>query len=252
MKKTILLIITTILIISCNEKKNKPQLIVFCAASLTDVMLDIESKFEKSNDINIKLNIASSGTLARQIEHGAPADIFISANKKWMDHTENLGLIEVNTISRIAGNSLVIIVPLSSLVESIPFKPGASFPDSFQGRLSIGDPEYVPAGTYAREALQNAGFYNNLKNRIIPAKDVRSALMVVELGEVEVGIVYKTDAQKSKKVKIVGEIPDTFHLPIGYYSAVIKEHKTELTMNFYTFIISDQAKLIWKKYGFIL
>lgn len=233
------------------SEKHK-QVIVFCAASLTDVLTGLKSAFEESNNADIKLNLASSGTLARQIEQGAPADIFLSANHRWMDYLKSKDLTEDSSISQVAGNSLVIVVPASSQSDTIIFNKEFSFPGYFKGRLSIGDPDYVPAGAYAREALENLGCYKQLQNRLLPAKDVRAALLVVELGEAEAGIVYKTDALKSKKVRIVATIPDSLHQRIEYYCAVIKGHANDKTLNFYNFIMSEQAKLVWARYGFNL
>jgi len=239
--RSIILLFTISILFSCHSPRDKKQQVtVFCAASLTDVFTDLKNDFEKENQVDIKLNLASSGTLARQIEQGAPADIFLSANKKWMDYTEESGLTEKETIKEIAANSLVIVVPKNSVKDTIPFV-SPDFSQSFNGLLSIGDPAYVPAGTYAREAMENAGIFNSVKDRLLPAKDVRSALMVVEMGETEAGIVYKTDALKSEKVKIAGEIPENLHQAIKYTGAILKGHKSDLTAKFYTFITSEEG-----------
>ena len=148
----------------------------------------------------------------------------------------------------IAGNSLVVVVPLDSPLDSISFEP--NLPEFFTGRLAMGDPKHVPAGDYAQQALNNAGYAAELKDRILPAKDVRSALMVVELGEAEMGIVYKTDALKSGKVKIVSEIPESLYSPVGFYASVLKTKNNKQTMGFYEYLSSPDAKVIWLKHRF--
>ena len=252
MKSYIYIIIVTILFAGCAPKKKdaKSGLVLFCAASLTDVISEITSEFEKENDTEVKINFASSGTLARQIEHGANPAIFISANKKWLDYLNKLSFTIPETEKEIAGNSMVLIAPVSSSLMPVTYSSGLNLPKFFEGRLSIGDPNHVPAGSYAVQLLKKMGCEKELESRFLPAKDVRSALMVVELGEVEAGIVYKTDALKSGKVKIITEFPDSLHEPVNYYITVIKGQETELSKKLYKFISSEKVLSIWEKYGF--
>lgn len=251
--KRVCYIIIVLLFSGCSQKKksSENELVVFCAASLTDVISDITTAFEKENKVTIKLNLASSGTLARQIENGANPAIFISANKRWLDYLSNLKLTISETETKVAGNSMVLIAPIESALDSFPFSPNMNLPNLFKGRISIGDPQYVPAGNYALQLLKKLGCDKELEPRFLPAKDVRSALMVVELGEVEAGLVYKTDAMKSKKVKIITEFPDLLHEPVNYYMAVIKDQENKDSQNLYHYILSDKATTVWKKYGFI-
>ena len=241
-----------IFLTACNtdREKGKDELVVFCAASLTDVISEITSEYEKECGVEVKLNLASSGTLARQIEHGATPSIFISANKKWIDYLNNKNLTVVETEKEIAGNSLVLFAPDESTLRPFNFSPGISLPKLFEGKLSIGDPNHVPAGGYAVQLLQNLGWKDELEPRFLPAKDVRSALMVVELGEVEAGIVYKTDALKSKKVKIITEFPDTLYEPVHYNMVIIRGQKNEKSLSLYNYIMSEDAERIWRKHGF--
>jgi molybdate transport system substrate-binding protein len=252
MKTGIYIIIIVFLFSGCahKQKPNDNGLVLFCAASLTDVISEITSEFEKENNVQVKLNPASSGTLARQIEHGANPAIFISANKKWLDYLNKLELTIPETEKKIAGNSMVLIAPVKSTLDTFTFSPDMILPELFEGRLSIGDPRHVPAGGYAVQLLKELGCDEELEPRFLPAKDVRSALMVVELGEVEAGIVYKTDAMKSQKVKIITEFPDSLYGPVYYYMSLIKGNKTELSDNLYNFIGSEKALSIWEKYGF--
>lgn len=244
-------IVVGLLIFSCSNSstKNQKSLNVFCASSLTNVMTEIGNAFEAETGMTVQFNFASSGTLARQIEHGAHASVFISANNKWVDYViKNQGIAKFNSKS-IAQNSLVLASPYSSSVSDIPFDKKVTA--HFSGRLAMGDPRHVPAGEYAAQALSAIGLGDVLEKRLIPTKDVRSALMLVELGEVEWGIVYKTDAIKSEKVKIVSEVPTDLHETIAYYAANLEGKNDNKTRLFYTFISSAQAQVIWTKHGFI-
>lgn len=252
MKTGLYIIILVLLFSACSQKKdgNENEITVFCAASLTDVISEITSEYEKENAVEVKLNFASSGTLARQIEHGANPSIYISANKKWIDYLRNKKLTVAETEKEIAGNSLVLVAPAGSNLSPFDFSPDISLPKLFDGKLSIGDPNHVPAGSYAMQLLQNLSWKERLEPLFLPAKDVRSALMVVELGEVEAGIVYKTDALKSKKVKIITEFPDSLYGPIYYYITIIRGQKNENSLSLYNYIMSEEAEYIWEKYGF--
>ncbi|QGY45069.1 molybdate ABC transporter substrate-binding protein [Maribellus comscasis] len=252
MKYYIYIIVAAIFFAGCATKKKnaKSELVLFCAASLTDVISEITSDFEKKNNVEVKINFASSGTLARQIEHGATPVIFISANKKWLDYLNKLSFTIPETEKEIAGNSMVLIAPGSSSLEPVAYSSEMNLPELFEGRLSVGDPNHVPAGSYALQLLKSLGCEEELEPRFLPAKDVRSALMVVEMGEVEAGIVYKTDALKSGKVKIITEFPDSLHEPVNYYMTEIKGQKTDLSDNLYKFISSEEVLSVWGKYGF--
>ncbi|HYQ57513.1 MAG TPA: molybdate ABC transporter substrate-binding protein [Draconibacterium sp.] len=251
MKKTILYILMVFLFFGCGQKTKKSQpaeLLVYSGAGLTNVVTELAEIYEAENDIDIKFNFASSGTLARQIEQGAQPAVYISANEKWVDYLINLDLVVPESKEKVAGTSMAVIVPSDSETDSITFLD--DFPEQFNGRLSIGDPKHVPAGDYAWKAIESGGYADAFTDRILPAKDVRSALMVVELGEVEMGIVYKTDALKSKKVKIVSTVPDNLNPPIGFYASILKNKNNEQTRLFYNFLTSNEAKDIWLKHGF--
>ena len=254
MRAGLSILLAFLLFFGCSQKKKseKNELVIFCASSLTDVVSEIATGFEGDYQIKVKMNLASSGTLARQIEHGATPAIFISANKKWVDYLNNLKLIIPASEKKVVGNSLVLVAPLESSIDSFAFSPEINLPEIFEGRLSIGDSQHVPAGQYAVQMFEKMKCKEKLEPRFLPAKDVRSALMVVELGEVEAGIVYKTDALKSVKVKIVPEFPDSLHDPLCYYMSVISGQNNENTKKLYNYISSEKAIYIWKKYGFIL
>ncbi len=254
MKHAVFLIIVLFFFYACTQNKetDKNVVVLYCASSLTDVVSEIAAGFEKSNQVVVKLNLASSGTLARQIEHGATPAIFISANKNWVDYLNKLGLTVPEAEKSIAKNSMVLIAPLESKLDSFAFSPEINLPELFRGRLSIGDPQHVPAGNYTIQLLEKLGCKNEMESRFLPAKDVRSALMVVELGEVEAGIVYKTDALKSGKVKIITEFPDSLYEPVCYFMTMVQGQQNELSDKLYNYIMSDETKNVWKKYGFKL
>jgi len=250
MKNALLYILIVFVVFGCAQKSQKKQsaeLLVFSGAGLTNVVTELAEIYKAENNVDIKLNFASSGTLARQIEQAQPA-VYISANEKWVDYLINLDLVVPESKEKIVGTSMAVIVPSDSETDSITFLD--HFPEKFNGRLSIGDPKHVPAGDYAWKAIESGGYADALSDRILPAKDVRSALMVVELGEVEMGIVYKTDALKSKKVKIVSIVPDDLHPSIGFYASILKNKNNEQTKLFYNFLTSKEAKDIWIKHGF--
>ena len=241
-----------LLFTGCNstEKSSENEVLVFCAASLTDVITEIAGTFESESGVKVNLNLASSGTLARQIEMGATPDLYISANQTWLDYLGKEGKLEMDTQTRIAKNKLVLIVPSASKLEPVQYSSELSLPSLFTGRLSIGDPQHVPAGNYAVELMKTLGCLEELQPAFLPAKDVRSALMVVELGEAEAGIVYKTDALKSQKVKIVTEFPDSLYTPVTYNMAIIKGQKNDRSLQLYNYIVSEKMLPVWKKYGF--
>jgi molybdate transport system substrate-binding protein len=225
------------------------EIIVFAAASLTNVLSELIDSFEVANNAKVITNMASSGTLARQIEQGGTPEVYISASKKWADYIDSLGFVQQAFKSKIAQNDLVFVAPKESKLE--PFSVDSTLDIATMlkdGRLSIGDPSHVPAGKYAKQALTYYGWYDQLADHYLPAKDVRSALMVVEMGEAPLGIVYRTDAEESNKVKIVGTFPDQSHKPIVYVACLLKDN--ESSKAFYEYIKSEASSAIWSKYGF--
>jgi molybdate transport system substrate-binding protein len=246
-------LILLIAILGCsNPSRNRAasgtdELTLFVAASLTDVITALADSVEKEQNIHLKLNLASSGTLARQLKEGMPCDIYFSASKRWMDYVAENGLIDSTSCCTPIKNSLVLISPKGKLLtDSL-----GALPSVLDTRLSIGDPAHVPAGKYAVEALKSMKIYEPLSNRFLPAKDVRSALMVVELGEADFGIVYKTDAMKSDKVDISAVFPDSTHTPIVYHVALMKSsEKKKRAQEVLNFLTGEKSKTVWRKYGF--
>ncbi len=164
---------------------------------------------------------ASSARLARQIEHGAPADLFISASAEWMDHLADRGQVEASSRRVLMGNSLVVV---ASTHDASPLVLSTGAPLTHRlgtGRLAVGDPEHVPAGRYAREAFENLGLWADVAPRLAPAADVRAALMLVERGEAPLGVVYASDAEASDRVAVVAAVPADAHTPIEYPLAIV-------------------------------
>ena len=198
----------------------------------------------------MRMSFAGSSILAKQIALGAPADIYFSANVKWMDFLATEKLLEPDTRIDLLGNALVIISPKN---EKFEVKPHADFDFSsaFQGQLALGDPSHVPAGIYAVEALKKLGWWALLKNRIAPAMDVRGALALVARGECATGIVYATDATISDGVEVIATLPDSLlHTPIVYPIAIAKGRRTPTVEAAMHFFQSDTAAAIFKRYGF--
>jgi len=240
------------ILLSCSSHdKSTNSISVFAAASVTEVMTEIAGEFRMKTGISVRLNFASSGILARQIESGADFDYYVSASKQWIDYLDSLQLVDRNSINSIAGNRMVAVVPLENKDLQLDSGSIANFPDLFSGRISIGDPAHVPAGKYAQEIMKINSWYNKLIERVLPAKNVRDALFMVEMGEVEMGIVYASDAQKSKKVRTVFQFAEADCDSILYYGAckLTADKKMEA---FAAFLNTDKAKSIWKKNGFKL
>ena len=232
--------------------EQKDSIIIFAAGSTINAVSDIAELFSKQQGIKTVPSFASSSTLARQIDNGAPAHVYISANKKWMDYLEKDNMIEPKTRFNLLSNSIVLIAPKNSKLKNINIKknfPLASLLGS--GRMAMGDPEHVPSGIYGKQAMKNLGVWDSVKDKIVPSKDVRAALVLVERGEVPLGQVYSTDAAISPdKVKIISYFPADSHTPIVYPAAIVAGHANTGSMKFLEFLKSSEAKQIFEKYGF--
>lgn len=224
-------------------------LIVSAAASLQDVIKEIQSAYSQENpNTKITYNFAGSGSLQQQIEQGAPVDVFISAAQKQMDAVEKKNLLLPDTRRDIVRNEVVLVTSKNATGIS-DFKDLTS---DKVNRASIGDPESVPAGQYGKEVLTSLNLFDPLKPKLVFAKDVRQVLAYVETGNVDAGIVYATDAKISDQVKIVATAPEDSHRPIVYPVAVLKNTKNpEAAKEFVQFLSSEQTKALFEKYGFI-
>ncbi|MCG6878920.1 MAG: molybdate ABC transporter substrate-binding protein [Deltaproteobacteria bacterium] len=224
---------------------------VFAAASTTNAMSDIGQRYMEQQKGRIRFSFAASSTLAKQIDNGAPADIYVSANVKWMDYLMSKKMILPNTRVDLLGNCIVLIVPSQSALKHIDIKPDFPLASYLgDGRLAMGDPEHVPAGIYGKEALKRLKVWQQVKNKVAGMKDVRAALMMVERGEVSLGLVYSTDAAISTRVRIVGVFPPETHSPIIYPVAIVANHDRPSVERFMAFLESAAARTVFEKYGF--
>lgn len=225
--------------------------IVFAAASTTNAMTDIIDVYTEHHQRKVVTSFASSSSLAKQIDNGAPAHIYLSANIKWMNYLEQKHLIAPGSRIDLLGNRIVLIAPRDSAVRKIDVKPGFPLNEALgDGRLAMGDPDHVPAGIYGKQAFQSLGVWDQVKAKLAPMKDVRAALALVERGEVPLGQVYATDAAISKKVRVVGTFPMDSHPPIVYPLAVIAGQGNPDVERFMDFLRSPQSTDIFKRYGF--
>ncbi len=229
---------------------NANEVFVSAAASLTDALKEIDARFEKQAGTKIILNLGASSMLARQIEEGAPADIFFSADLPQMDTLDKNGRLEPGTRKNLLSNQLVIIVPADS-------KVAISTPKDLLKaeikRIALAEPSSVPVGVYSSKYLTDEGLWDQVKSKVVPVQDVRATLASVESGNVEAGFVYKTDAAVSKKVKIVYEVPIDKGPKIVYPVAIVKESKRkDAARDFMNYLQSPAAKDAFKKYGFVV
>lgn len=228
-------------------------LTVMAAASLTEALTDAADAWAKKGHEMPRLSFASSSTLARQIEQGAPANVFASADQQWMDYLDRRKLVAPGTRADLLGNSLVLIVPAN---EKTKVTIGNGFDLlgllGTNGRLAMGDPAHVPAGLYGRDALTNLGIWDKVADRVAPAPDGRSALLLVDRGEAPAGIVYATDAAAAKGVAVAGEFPADSHKPITYPFAIVAGHDTPEARDFLAFVKGRDAAAIFVKCGFIV
>jgi molybdate transport system substrate-binding protein len=223
---------------------------VFAAASTTNALNDIANVFAEKKQGKVTYSFASSSTLAKQIENGAPANVFLSADDKWMSYLADKKMIEPGSRFDLLGNRLVLIAPQDSKA-NVQIGPGFDLAALLgDGRLAMGDPAHVPAGLYGKEALQKLKVWQAVEPKVAPAKDVRAALALVERGEAPFGVVYATDAAISKKVKVVGVFPEDSHPPIVYPVALVKDRGTDAAKSFLGFLKSPEAIQIFEKYGF--
>jgi len=220
---------------------------VYAAASLTNAVNELDAIYEQKNKTEVKTSYAGSSTLAKQIEAGAPADVFMSADVQWMDYLQNKQLVAPTDRINLLGNRLVVITPKE---HPIKLKMDKSFDPTtaIQGKLCTGDTKSVPVGKYAKQALTSLGWWDKVQPRLVETEDVRAALNFVARGECQVGIVYATDAAISKDVVVAGIFPENTHPPIIYPVGLTK--KNAESVKFYKFLQSGQAKTIFKKYGF--
>jgi molybdate transport system substrate-binding protein len=244
----LLLLLAGPLIAGSLMASDKP-LTVFAAASLTDALKEVSDAYTKSTGIAVRLSFAASSALARQIEAGARADVFFSADTEWVDYLQQRSLVDPWTRRNVVGNRLVLIAPTDS---KLNLKIGAHFPLAAtlgRSRLATGDPDSVPVGRYARSALTSLGVWAEVADRVVRADNVRVALAYVARGEAQLGIVYETDALLEKNVRIVDAFPASSHTPI-LYPIVSTKNASAAAKKYAEFVSGAEAAAIFKKYGF--
>lgn len=221
---------------------------VSAAASLTDAFTEIQVEYAKNSNTILQFNFAASGTLQKQIQEGAPCDLFISASKAHMDTLEEADLVVADSRKDLLGNALTLI---ASTEKADLITGTESFISAAVESISMGTPDSSPAGKYAQQTLESLGVWDQIQDKIVFAKDVRQVLEYVDTGNVDCGLVYKSDAVLLKTGKIILDFPEDSHDPIVYLAALMTEAtQADASVAFYNFIQSDYAKGIFEKYGF--
>jgi molybdate transport system substrate-binding protein len=224
--------------------------LVLAASSLQEALSEAARVWSARKHARPVISFAASSALARQIEAGAPADLFISADEEWMDHVAGKRLIRPRTRAAFLSNRLVLVAPAGSKVR---LNVARKFPLARalgKGRLAMADPDTVPAGKYGKAALTRLGVWSSVAGKVARGENVRAALALVERGEAPLGIVYGTDARASKKVRVVGVFPANSHPPITYQVAVLRASRHRDAEQFRRFLISRAGKAIFARYGF--
>jgi len=229
--------------------QEKP-ILVFAAASMKNALDDVDAAFTKLNAIKVVASYAASSALMKQIEQGAPADVFLSADVDWMDYGAKRDLIRNETRTNLLGNRLVLIAAKDSRIGNVDIGPGFNLAAlAGDGRIATGDVRAVPAGLYAKAALEKLGAWAAAEPKLAMAENVRAALVLVSRGEAPLGIVYETDAEIDPGVKIVGVFPEDSHPPIVYPVALTKDAKPAAAQ-YLAFLQTPDARLIFEHYGF--
>ena len=224
------------------------ELTVYAAASLTDALKEIAAAYEKQSGDKLRFNFGASSMLARQIEESAPADLFFSADEAKMDALEKKDLLLPGTRRSLLSNVLVLVVPTDA---SAAPKSAADLAKPEFKKIALAEPQTVPAGIYAREYLQKLGLWDAVKEKVVPTENVRAALAAVESGNVEVGIVYKTDSLISKKVKVAVEVPAAEGPKISYPIAVLKSSgQPDRAKKFAEYLAGPTPRSVFKRFGF--
>ncbi len=234
---------------SNQESKEEHKLFISAASSLSDVLAKLGDEFKSEHpNTTLTLNYGASGKLAQQIQQGAPVDLFLSADQKWMDNLSGQKMILENTRANFTQNKLVLV---SANNTNDPIDDLNGLMTSGLDQVAVGNPESVPAGSYAKEVLTASGIWKDIKNKLVYAKDVRQVLTYVESGNTDIGFVYASDLKRSKLVTEVTKIDKSLYGPIEYPAAVMASSDTkEKAKAFIKFLQSDEAQSILVEYGF--
>jgi len=223
---------------------------VFAAASMKNALDDVNVAFTNKTGVKVTASYAASSALMKQIEQGAPADVFVSADLDWMDYGSQKKLIKEETRLNLLGNRMVLIAPSDSNLANVVIAPGFDLAKlAGDGRIATGDVSAVPVGKYAKAALEKLGSWSAVSSKMAMTESVRAALMLVARGEVPVGIVYETDAKVEPRIKVIGVFPEDSHPPVTYPVAATVNAKPDAAP-YLDFLRSSAAKAIFEKYGF--
>jgi molybdate transport system substrate-binding protein len=233
-----------------SARAQQPDLLVFAAASLKTALDEINTQFQRDTGTKANTSYAASPALAKQIESGAPADVFISADLDWMDYLAQRRLINGDTRHNLASNAIVLIAPKSSAAQ-LKIAPNFALAQALgDGRLAMADPASVPAGKYGKASLEALGVWATVAAKVAPAENVRAALLLVSRGEAPLGIVYETDAAVDPGVRIVDRFPPNTHPPIVYPIAVTRDAKNPAAAAYVAYLRSAVARPALRKQGF--
>ncbi len=222
---------------------------IYAASSMTNAVTDLVTEFEKRHDVNITTVFGGSSSLARQIENGAPADVFLSANEKWVSYLINKQIVDKNNVALLAGNQLALIKPANSQLAEFDLTKTEAWQSNLHGdRMAVGNTDSVPVGIYTKQALINLNVWESVKNNLAQTKNVRSALALVEREEAPLGVVYKTDALLTDKVKTIALIDPSLYGTIHYPLVQISD--TTSTGELMEFMQSSTARTVLNSYGF--
>ena len=239
----------TALVVQADAAEEK-TITVFAAASMKNALDEVDGLFTKQSGIKVVASYAASSSLMKQIEQGAPADVFLSADVDWMDYGIKHNLIKNDTRKDLLGNRLVLIAPKDSKIGNVTIAPGFDLAALVgSGHIATGDVRAVPAGLYAKAALEKLGIWSSVESKIAMAENVRAALVLVARGEAPLGIVYETDAKVDPSVKIIGVFPEDSHPPIIYPVAMTKDAKPDAAQ-YLAFLTTPEAKAVFERYGF--
>ena len=225
--------------------------LVFAAASTGTAIDDVVSRFAGRDDDPVRASFAGSSALAQQIANGAPADIYVSANRQWMDFLSREKAIVAASRVDLLSNRLALVVPAAS---PLALSIASDFPlvrALGDGRLALGDPDHVPAGMYARAALKSLGVWDAIAAKLAPTANVRAALALVERGEAAAGIVYATDARVTRRVRVIGLFPTDSHPAIVYPAAIVTGRERAPVRRFFEFLTSAEAATVFARHGFV-
>lgn len=245
-----LLLIAVSLASTAARAQDDAGLTVFAAASLKEALDDAAAAYRKQTGVPVRVSYAASSALARQIEQGAPADVFFSADLEWMDYLQQRNRLDVATRRSLLGNRLVLIAPRASKAQVDLKRPATLLAALGDGRLAVGQTRTVPAGKYAKASLESLSLWNGVRPRLAESESVRAALMLVARGETPLGIVYASDAKAEPDVRVVATFPEDSHPPIVYPVAALRGARAAQAARFVQWLGSPAADALFTKRGF--